>query len=240
MDRVDYEKTIIQNIINEEKAGQLNLEPWYQRRSVWNEQQKAFLINTIFERKPIPAIYVRHSLDIEKGRSIKEVVDGQQRLRSILGYSRDEYPAPHPSHGLKKIRFSDLTKSEKIEFLSTSLSVAYLIEANESDVIDIFGRINSVAKTLNNQEKRNAQFSGEYKRVCLKLASDHLPLWRSLGIFSATQIARMDEIEFISDLVFNFMKGLSDFTPSVLNKVYKEYDENFPEAEVLVRRISVA
>ena len=36
------------------------------------------------------------------------------------------------------------------------------------------------------------------------------------------------------------MKGLSDFTPSVLNKVYKEYDENFPEAEVLVRRISVA
>ncbi|MBI4965328.1 MAG: hypothetical protein HY913_18775 [Desulfomonile tiedjei] len=33
MDRVEYEKLIIQDLINLHKSGDLELNPWYQRRS---------------------------------------------------------------------------------------------------------------------------------------------------------------------------------------------------------------
>ena len=76
MERVDYQSLVIQDLINLDNSGELNLNPWYQRRSVWNESQKAYLINTLFERKPIPTLYIRHSIDFELQKSIKEVVDG--------------------------------------------------------------------------------------------------------------------------------------------------------------------
>ena len=73
MERVDYQSLVIQDVINLEKQGELNLNPWYQRRSVWKDSQKSYLINTLFERKPIPTIYIRHAIDMEKEKSIKEV-----------------------------------------------------------------------------------------------------------------------------------------------------------------------
>ena len=86
MDRGEYQPLIIQDLVNLDRNDKLNLNPWYQRRSVWTSTQKAYLINTIFEKKPVPSLYIRHSLDLEKERSVKEVVDGQQRIRSVLEY----------------------------------------------------------------------------------------------------------------------------------------------------------
>ena len=76
MDRVDYQPIIIQDIVNLHKRDELNLRPWYQRRIVWTPQQQAYLINTIHEQKPVPSIYIRHSIDVTSGKSVREVVDG--------------------------------------------------------------------------------------------------------------------------------------------------------------------
>lgn len=130
------------------------------------ESPKAYLINTIFERKPVPSIYIRHQIDIDAERSIKEVVDGQQRIRTIISYRQDEFPARQPEHR-HKVKFSELNRPQKTTFLGTALSVGYLIGAEDRDVIEIFGRINSISKTLNPQEKRNAQYSGDFKRSVL-------------------------------------------------------------------------
>ena len=64
MDRVDYQTIIIQDVVNLERRHELNLRPWYQRRIVWTPQQQSYLINTIHEQKPIPSIYIRHSIDV--------------------------------------------------------------------------------------------------------------------------------------------------------------------------------
>ena len=164
MDRVEYSPITIQELINGKERAELNLNPWYQRRSTWSQAQKAYLINTILERKPVPSLYIRHSLDIAKEKSIKEVVDGQQRIRAILEYVNNAFAARHPAYETK-LKFSELSRSEKSSFRMTSLSVGYLLEASDTDVIEIFGRLNSVAKTLNLQEKRNARWSGEFKRA---------------------------------------------------------------------------
>ncbi len=44
MDRVQYEAIVIQELVNLHKENKLNINPWYQRRSVWNVNQKSYLI----------------------------------------------------------------------------------------------------------------------------------------------------------------------------------------------------
>lgn len=238
MDRVDYESIVIRELVNLDQRGELDIDPWYQRRSVWKRPQKAYLVNSVFEKKPIPTIYIRHYLDIDKEKSIKEVVDGQQRIRSILEYANDEFAAQHPNQR-RRLRYSDLSKLEKADFLMTKLSIGYLIGADDSDVIEIFGRLNSVSKTLNAQEKRNAKFSGEFKQFCLQQAAQRVGLWRKFNVFSANDIARMIEVQFVSDLVLNLMNGLSDYSAAALKKIYEEYDEEFPQQNELSERMEL-
>lgn len=236
MDRVDYESLVVQDLINLEKADELNLSPWYQRRAVWKTPQKAYLINSLFENKPIPTVYVRHYLDIDREKSIKEVVDGQQRIRSVLEYASDEYAARHPAHS-RRVYYKDLKPSERTAFKMTKMSVGYLIAADDADVIEIFGRLNSVAKTLNSQEKRNAAFSGEMKQFCLKQAAMRVQLWRDLGVFSATDVARMNEVQFVSELVLNMLEGLSDYSARRLDVFYQQYDETFAAQSEMATRL---
>ena len=236
MERVEYQPLLIQDMINYSQAEELNLSPWYQRRPNWTTPQKAYLINTLHEQKPIPAIYVRYSLDLDRGKTIREIVDGQQRTRAIIDYCKDAFPARCSSRETRKT-FSQLSRSQREAFLLTAIPVGYLLGATDEDVIDIFGRINSVSKTLNDQEKRNALYSGELKQFCLSQASSRIALWRDYDVFSGNDIARMIEVQFISDLIFNMVNGLSDLNHKRLNEFYKEYDEDFPHGEAITQRL---
>jgi hypothetical protein len=175
-------------------------------------------------------------LDLEKGKSIKEVVDGQQRTRTILAFCDDEIPAAHPAYQ-RKVRFSQLKRDEQQRFLLTSIPVGFLLGASDSDVIDIFGRINSTSKTLNSQEKRNAAFSGEMKQLCLRQSSSRIAFWRDYGIFTANDIARMNETQFISDLVYNFLNGLSDYSAKRIDSLYGQFDEEFVQSDEINGRL---
>ena len=219
MERVDYDSLIVQDLINWRKHDELNLEPWYQRRSVWTGPQKSYLINTLFEQKPVPTLYFRHVVDLDQDKSLREVVDGQQRIRSIFGYVDNEFTALHPHHG-RRMRYSTLSRTQQRTLRETKLSGGWLLGATDEDVIEVFGRLNSVAKTLNSAEKRNAAFSGEFKQFCLKETASRVALWRDLKIFSAKAISRMEETEFLADVVLNLLEGLSDFRKVKIDGLY--------------------
>lgn len=236
MDRVDYQNVVIQDLINWEKNQELDLSPWYQRRSVWNNVQRSYLVNTLFEQKPIPALYIRHYLDVEREKSVKEVVDGQQRTRALISYCNNEFTTRHPEYQ-SKVLFRDLKRQHREKFLLTSIPVGVLLGATDEDVIDIFGRINSISKSLNAQEKRNAAYSGEMKQFCLREASSRINFWRTYNIFTTNDIARMNETQFISDVVLNLINGLSDFTAKKLDDLYKDYDEEFPQVDEVSERL---
>lgn len=236
MDRVDYQPLLVQDVVNLYHSGELDYSPWYQRRSTWTTPQKAYLINTLHENKPIPAVYIRYSLDLEAGKTVREVVDGQQRIRALLEYYQDGFSALHPPSAEKK-SFAQLSTRQKERFLLTAIPVGYLLGATDEDVIDIFGRINSVSKTLNPQEKRNAAFSGEFKQFSLTQASSRINFWRNYNLFTANDIARMQEVQFVSDLSMNMLEGLSDFSPKALDNYYAKYEEDFPEKESVAQRL---
>ncbi len=70
---------------------QLVLAPKFQRRAVWTDSARSFLLDTIVQGKPIPKIFIRQLVNPKTRKTIREVVDGQQRLRSILSYLKDGF-----------------------------------------------------------------------------------------------------------------------------------------------------
>lgn len=72
--------------------GELVLQPRFQRREVWSPKAKSFLIDTILRGFPVPAVYLRQKISIPTQKTIREVVDGQQRIGTILAYLNDEFP----------------------------------------------------------------------------------------------------------------------------------------------------
>jgi uncharacterized protein DUF262 len=86
----------IQQFVNHFEKGQLNLEPGFQRNSVWSLNDRAALIESIFLNYPMPSVFLYKRQDVD-GDLIYDVIDGKQRLESIfmfmgLGYfRRDRY-----------------------------------------------------------------------------------------------------------------------------------------------------
>ena len=75
------------DVYNKIISGALITGPYYQRNLVWKKQHKFAFIKTILENFPFPEVYIASSeVDVEKMKATEVVVDGQQRLTTIVDY----------------------------------------------------------------------------------------------------------------------------------------------------------
>jgi hypothetical protein len=228
MDRPHLRSIGINEFIRWNADGTLILSPKFQRRRVWPPKARAFLIDTIMRGLPIPKLYMRQHLDTRTTRTIHEIVDGQQRLRSVLDFYGDAIALPSDDdsdHAGKT--FSQLTKEDQKGFLTYEFSVDLLIEAADADILDVFARINSYSVPLNAQEKRNAKYYGSFKKTVYGLGFQHLEFWKNHRILSDMAIARMKEAELTSELIIAMAAGLQDKKKSI-DSFYKKWDDRFP------------
>lgn len=214
---------------------ELVLAPEFQRRKVWNQKARAYLIDTILNGFPIPAVYIRQKIDLKTQKTIREVVDGQQRIRAILDYIHDKFTVLKV-HSKKYggLTFSELPDKVKEKFLEYDLLIDLLVGADDSDVLEVFSRINSYTVVLNTQEKLNAEFSGKFKQIVFKLGRDHLEFWRRNKVLTNYNILRMKEAELSTDLVIAMIDGIQD--RKKIKLYYNRYDDKFPKEERVVNR----
>jgi len=218
------------------RKGTLILQPKFQRRPVWIPKARSYLIDTIVRGLPVPKLYIRQQIDLANKRAVREVVDGQQRLRAVFDFINGTLVISkihNPEYG--GVKFDDFPEEEKNRFLAYQFSVDTLLGASDRDVLDIFTRINTYTATLKAQEKRNAKFQGIFKQTVYSLGWDHLEFWRKNGILSDQRIARMGEAELTSELVVAMLHGLQD-GKNVLDNYYKQYDDVFTQKEIMVKR----
>jgi uncharacterized protein with ParB-like and HNH nuclease domain len=154
------------------RSGNLNLSPIFQRRPVWSKGAKSYLIDTIIRGLPIPIIFLREKKsDLETLEPKREVVDGQQRIRTVLSYiSPDllkDFNAAHDdfviskSHNkeLSNKKFSALDDEIKQRILDYEFSVhVFPSGTDDREILEMFTRMNSTAYGLKPQELRNAKF----------------------------------------------------------------------------------
>jgi len=225
----------VNDFLSWDRRDELLLQPKFQRRLVWHKKARSFLIDTIVRSFPVPPVYMREILDVSKRKTVREVVDGQQRLQAILDFLEDELVVlkTHNEEIAGK-RFSELPETLKKQVLNYPFSVVLLVGADDADVFRTFARINSYTLPLNAQEKLNAKYFGSFKQFVFKLGQDHLEFWRSNSILSDRNIVRMGEAELTSELVVAMLDGLQDKKKS-LETFYKRHDDEFPQAKRIRR-----
>lgn len=138
----------------------IDLSPDFQRHFVWNSAQKSRLIESILLRIPLPMFYFSED---NEGRIT--IVDGLQRLTTIKEFMDNKFPL----RNLEYLEDSCGGKYYQSEGKKVGLDAKYLRWFNQTqfsvNVIDpssppkvkydIFRRINTGGKPLNNQEIRN-------------------------------------------------------------------------------------
>lgn len=136
--------------------------PDYQRPPAWSRKQKQLLIDSILREYDIPKMYWR---SVDRSDGVKyEVIDGQQRLRTIWEFQAGEYGLPRDTDPIQGIacagqKYADLDMDISTVFDSYAVDVVIIDDAvqtdQEDEVRDMFLRLQN-GTTLKAQEKRNA------------------------------------------------------------------------------------
>lgn len=212
---------------NQEKT--LRLAPPFQRKPVWTVKQKSLLIDSILRELPVPEIYIQRKTSAA-GETDYVVVDGQQRIRSILEFIEGQFSlTEYEDEELTEwagCKFDDLSNNLKKQFWDYSLAVRELPDLSDPEVRDIFRRLNVNLVALNKQELRNARYNGPFITLMTKLAEDDY--WAENKIVTAVEIRRMKDIEYISELFVAMMHGVQQGTKA-LDAYYRQYEVEFED-----------
>lgn len=216
----------INDFVEWDARKQLELNPRFQRRPVWTDKAKSFLIDTIIRGKPFPKVFIRQKINVTTKTSTREVVDGQQRLRTILSFVKDGFTISkrqNPEYG--GILFSQLTEQMQAQILAYEISVDLLMNLPDSEILDIFSRLNSYAVILNEQEKINADHFGPFKVLCDQIGHKYNEYWIAQGVITSKQIMRMQEVNLVADLIIAMLEGIK--SKKQVKKFYDLYETTF-------------
>lgn len=207
--------------------GELELATSFQRNPVWSVRQKASLIETILLEYPIPELYMQQVTD-DNGRQRHIVVDGQQRIRSVIEFLSGTYELDEENSRWAGLAFDDLSTEDRKKVYEYDFLVRLLPEMPDAEIRAIFQRINRNTVALNAQELRHATYWGPF----IKLMEDisDFEFWSQSGIFSANDRRRMLDVEFISEITVAVLNGLQNKKKN-LEEFYQQYETSFDESE---------
>ncbi len=119
--------------------GKLILRPDFQRKFVWTHEHQEAFIDTILNGLPFPEIYVcEGDIDVQKLRTTRLVIDGQQRLTTIRNFIEGK----QSQQSTRIPTYQSLSKESKQEFLSYQIVMRDLGKVDEETTREIFRRIN--------------------------------------------------------------------------------------------------
>lgn len=156
----------------------------YQRKLVWSVDEKEYLVDSILSGLPVPLILLAQ---IDQKRF--EVVDGLQRLNAIFSFIENSFTHRNKFFDVSQFarakQVADagefepethvenlLEKGQCANYLDYQLAVTIYPSANENEVIEIFGRINSGGKQLSAQERRQAGTIDDFADLVRRLSAE--------------------------------------------------------------------
>ncbi len=237
INHIDVESRPVKWLVDGLKAESIIVDNSFQRRYVWVPKDKIALIETILLGYPIPEVYLwQNETDPDTGDTIFSIVDGQQRLGAVHGFINDEFKLSRTGLENKEAdyagkSFSNLSPDQKSKLWKYPFSVRFIAEnLSKENIVTLFLRLNRTNATLNPQELRNAEFSGQFIKLADELSKESF--WADFSIFNSSDIRRMNDIQFISTLLIFLRLGIEEETTQTsINRVYDLYNENYPESE---------
>ncbi len=187
MSELSSQPTPIQAIYGWYRDGKLIVNRTYQRKLVWSLEEKQKLVDSVLRDYPIPLVLLgEKTID---GKSYFEIIDGLQRLHTLVSFIEQNFPAldglyfdinqfvrakfeadngsfsPNSAEGL-------LGRQLVAKYLDYILPVSIMRGASYQDINDVFGRINSYGHQLSDQERRQAGLLNNFARFIRGIACD--------------------------------------------------------------------
>lgn len=213
-----------------------NFEPSYQRPSdVWSDTKKSFLMDTIIKNFPMPPIFLHQHIDVTSGKTIYDVIDGKQRLTTIISFIENKISLPDDfssdtfgDERLNGLSFKDLDNDELSEWKKVFWKYELTIEYVDTDQIEIvnniFDRLNRNGEPLTSQELRNAKYHNSDFYALVEECSK-IPFWAAP--LNKLEKNRLEHHEFIAELLFVILEDdifASDRT-QIIDDLFKKYAE---------------
>jgi hypothetical protein len=226
----------ISTLLSDIKSETLLLELEYQRDYVWDDAKASRLIESLLLNVPIPVCYFAENAD-----SSQEVIDGQQRLRSIQRFVEPETEGDRLKlRGLPVLRefegltFPELSQRDQRRIVTRTIRCVVVTEESHPDIkFDVFERLNTGAARLSDQELRNCIYRGALNDV-LKETKEFENLQKAL---SGQLVKRKGDAE----LVLRFIAladRLDQYKPPLrqfLNEYMREFREDADHVAPFVR-----
>ena len=182
MAELDSQPKSVQSLYSWYSDGKLFVNRRYQRKLVWTLEEKQRLIESILKQYPIPAILLA-----DRAEGGYEIIDGLQQLHTVVSFIEsafptldggyfdvEKFPTAHQraeggvftvEEGVERISAREVTT-----LLDYSVAVSVMRGSTETDIDDVFGRINTYGHRLSDQERQQAGVQGGFSEIVRELA----------------------------------------------------------------------
>jgi hypothetical protein len=239
--RVEEGKYSIAELVDWLKRRELVVNPEYQRGGgLWPTAAKSYFVDTILKEFPFPKVYFHERIDKDTKRPRREIVDGQQRLSTILEFVEGKFALGGNAGDLEGKRFDQLSDDHQNSFYSYTVSVDVIRNAERNEILQMFRRMNAFTLPLNAAEKRHSEFFGEFKDWVNTVLDEYGSVLIDWRIFTSRQVVRMADAEFVADLALAIEEGIVSTSPTKLRNIYKRYDRDFANRTIWSEQIKGA
>ena len=156
-------REIFDGYLNDEESGQvvafggkLNVRPAYQREFVYNAEQQEAVMHTILNDFPLNVIYWS-----DNGDGTYEMIDGQQRTLSFCEWLNNGFSIFANPNAPEMPYYAHTSEVIKERVLNYKLMV-YICKGTDVEKLEWFKVINIAGEKLNDQELRNAVYTGQW------------------------------------------------------------------------------
>jgi hypothetical protein len=263
---ISHKEWTVQTIADQVRRGNIDLDPPYQRRSVWADRRRSLLIDSLIVGLPVPEIVLA---EIPKQKGRYAVIDGKQRLQTIVGFLfPNEYQhfwskpklsftsssaAPSERGILRKQlqgkTYKDLSNEHKASLENASIRCTFLTNYRDEVVLyTLFHRLNSQSVALNMQELRQSLYHGPFSKFIVEATNQPGPLHEAMGLAKADSRLRDTELLlryiamclFASEYKGNLRRFL-DAAMDRLNELWATYENSIRSThENMIRGIELA
>ena len=223
--KFEHQAWSVKDLVKLYDEKQLELNPPYQRNPIWSGSAQKELISSILRGWPMPSFFLLQKPD---GRF--EVVDGKQRALTIFAFWRGHLQTSD-ARNIESVPKQTGEVPLREIFLAYHLSVTRITDLAPGESIEMFyALVNSTGLRLNRPEIRKAEF---YTTNLLRLVTNlaELEEFHKLGLFTRLSAQRMNDVDFVSELVAQMQFGITDKKEKV-DDLY-ESDITEPQFEIL-------
>jgi hypothetical protein len=199
--KVEEAKYSIAELVDWIRRRELIANTDYQRGGgLWPSPAKSYFIDTILREFPFPKVYFHERIDMQTRRPRREIVDGQQRLRTIVDFVDGAFSLGKNAGEWEGKRFEQLDEQQKEQFFSYTVAVDVIRNADRSEILQMFRRMNAFTLPLNAAEKRHSEFFGEFKDWVNTILDRFGSILIDWDVLTSRQVVRMADAELVADL----------------------------------------